>query len=131
LTTGRPAVSSGTADDTLSTRRRRRECRTARPDGPLCQVWSYVYDLVSEETKPKLTAYRVRWADGQVRGLPLTFQNVRDPYRQMGQLFRGIAPNIIGTTMLVFPHRRGPREVRRSAGPPARSMAVHGPGRAA
>lgn len=69
----------------------------------ISEVWTDVYDMVSEETKPKLTGYRLGWADGQVRDIPLTFMNVRDPYRQMGQLFRGLAPNTVGRAMPVFP----------------------------
>jgi hypothetical protein len=66
------------------------------------EVWCDVYDPSSEQTRPRLTAYRVRWADGQVREIPRSLQNVRDPYRQVGQLLRGLSP-ALRQTMPVFP----------------------------
>lgn len=34
---------------------------------------------------------------------PAPFKNVQDPYLAMGQLFRGLFPATIGTTMPTFP----------------------------
>ncbi|MGH3201519.1 MAG: hypothetical protein ACRDOA_10990 [Streptosporangiaceae bacterium] len=66
-------------------------------------VWTEVYSPASEESKPAVTAYRLRTADGQTREISRSFKNVEDPYLEMGQLFRQLAPATIGTTMPTFP----------------------------
>jgi hypothetical protein len=67
-------------------------------------VWTEVIQVGTEgETKPTLTAYRLRSADGELHEISRSFKNVRDPYREMGQLFRGLAPNTVGKTMPKFP----------------------------
>ena len=66
-------------------------------------VWTQVYQVGTEgESKPALTAYRLRSADGELHELSRSFKNVQDPYREMGQLFRGLAPNTVGKTMPKF-----------------------------
>jgi hypothetical protein len=50
-----------------------------------------------------LAAYRLRTADGQTHVISRSFKNVQDPYLEMGQLFRRLAPATIGTTMPTFP----------------------------
>jgi hypothetical protein len=67
------------------------------------QVWTHTYRPGEEDPVPTLTAYRVRSADGRVREISRSFRNVQDPYREIGQLFRGLAPATIGTTMPKFP----------------------------
>ena len=67
-------------------------------------VWTQVYSPGSEDDpKTVLSAYRLRTADGRAYDISRSFKNVQDPYREMGQLFRHLAPNTIGTTMPTFP----------------------------
>ena len=67
-------------------------------------VWENRYSPGSEDDPtPVLTAYRLRSADGRLHEIPRSFKNVQDPYREMGQLFRGLAPSTIGKTMPKFP----------------------------
>ena len=67
------------------------------------QVWTDHYSPGDEDPTPVLAAYRLRTSDGRVHELSRSWRNVQDPYREMGQLFRGLAPNTIGTTMPTFP----------------------------
>ena len=66
-------------------------------------VWTEVYSPASEESRPALAAYRLRTADGQTHEISRSVQNVQDPYLEIGQLFRHLAPATIGTTMPTFP----------------------------
>jgi len=67
-------------------------------------VWTQVYSPGSEDDpKTVLSAYRLRTADGTIHDISRDFKNVQDPYREMGQLFRSLAPKTIGTTMPTFP----------------------------
>jgi hypothetical protein len=61
-----------------------------------------VYNVGAEEPRPTLTAYRLRCADGQTHEISRSFQNVRYPYREVGQLLRGM-PASAGKTMPTFP----------------------------
>jgi hypothetical protein len=82
------------------------------------EVWTGVYNPASEESRPTLTAYRLRTADGQAHEISRSFWNVRDPYREVGQLIRGLVPASVGSTIPAFPtideiinaytRRRGP-----------------------
>jgi hypothetical protein len=68
------------------------------------QVWTEVYRPGDEDSPtPTLAAYRLRSADGRVHEVTRSFRNVRDPYREMGQLFRTLAPGTVGKTMPRFP----------------------------
>jgi hypothetical protein len=42
-------------------------------------------------------------ADGQIREISRSFQNVRDPYREAGQLLRGLMPAAAGHARPAFP----------------------------
>jgi hypothetical protein len=67
-------------------------------------VWTNTYSPGDEDhPRPVLTAYRLRTADGRIHELSRSLKNVQDPYREMGQLFRGLAPGIIGKTMPELP----------------------------
>ena len=66
-------------------------------------VWTEVYRPAAEESRPALAAYRLRTADGQAHEISRSFKDVQDPYLEMGQLFRHLAPNTIGTTRPAFP----------------------------
>lgn len=67
-------------------------------------VWTEVFDQPGEgDSRPALAGYRLRLADGRVIEITRSFRNVQDPYREMGQLFRMLAPNVIGKTMPKFP----------------------------
>ena len=66
------------------------------------QVWTNTYVPGDEDPTPTLSAYRLRLADGRVHEISRSFRNVQDPYREMGQLLRGLAPGTIGKTMPRF-----------------------------
>ncbi len=66
-------------------------------------VWTQAHDPVAEEPRTVLGGYRLRTADGRAHEISASFKNVEDPYHEMGQLFRGLAPNTVGTTMPTFP----------------------------
>ena len=66
-------------------------------------VWTQQHDPVAEEPRTVLGGYRLRTADGRTHDISRDFKNVQDPYREMGQLFRHLAPGTIGTTMPTFP----------------------------
>jgi hypothetical protein len=66
-------------------------------------VWTEVFDADSGESRRTLTAYRLRTADGQSRDISRSFQNVRDPYREVGQLLKAITPASFGNTMPALP----------------------------
>ena len=66
-------------------------------------VWTQAHDPVAEEPRTVLGGYRLRTADGQAHEISCSFKNVEDPYHEMGQLFRALAPATIGTTMPTFP----------------------------
>ncbi len=67
------------------------------------EVWTEVYDPTAEESRPALTAYRLRSGDGQAHEILRSFWNVRDPYREAGQLLRSLVPASAGNTMPRFP----------------------------
>jgi hypothetical protein len=66
-------------------------------------VWTQAHDPVAEEPRTVLGGYRLQTADGRAHDISSSFKNVEDPYHEMGRLFRGLAPNTIGTTMPTFP----------------------------
>jgi hypothetical protein len=66
------------------------------------EVWTNTYRPGDDDPAPVLSAYRLRLANGRVHEIPRSFKNVQDPYREMGQLFRGLAPGTIGKTMPRF-----------------------------
>jgi hypothetical protein len=66
-------------------------------------VWTQAHDPVAEEPRTVLGGYRLRTVDGQAHEISHEFENVEDPYREMGQWFRTLFPNTIGTTMPRFP----------------------------
>ena len=66
------------------------------------EVWTNTYRPGDDDPTPVLSAYRLRLADGRVHEIPRSLKNVQDPYREMGQLFRGLAPGTIGKTMPRF-----------------------------
>jgi hypothetical protein len=67
------------------------------------EVWTEVYRPGEEDGRPTLAAYRLRSADGRVHEISRSFRNVRDPYGEVGQLLRGLAPGSVGKTMPRFP----------------------------
>jgi hypothetical protein len=67
------------------------------------QVWTDTYSPGDDDPRPTLAAYRLRSADGRVQEISRSFKNVQDPYGEIGQLFRGLAPGTVGTTMPGFP----------------------------
>jgi hypothetical protein len=67
------------------------------------EVWTDVYDVSSEESRPVLTAYRLRWADGQTHEISRSLLNVRDPYANVGLLLRGLMPASVGDIRPRFP----------------------------
>jgi hypothetical protein len=83
----------------------RRRSRSPRWDEVVdaSPFWTQQHDPVAEEPRTVLGGYRLRTADGRTHDIPRDFKNVQDPYREMGQLFRHLAPGTIGTTMPTFP----------------------------
>jgi hypothetical protein len=67
------------------------------------EVWTNVYDVSAEESRPTLTAYRLACADGRTCEISRSLENVRDPYPGVGPLLRGLMPADVGTTMPKFP----------------------------
>jgi hypothetical protein len=67
-------------------------------------VWTNTY-LPGDEDHPRpvLSAYRLRLADGRVQDISSSLKNVQDPYGEMGQLFRGLSPGVVGKTMPRLP----------------------------
>ena len=66
-------------------------------------VWTQAHDPVAEEPRTVLGGYCLRTADGQAHEISCSLKNVEDPYHEMGQVFRALAPATIGTTMPTFP----------------------------
>lgn len=66
-------------------------------------VWTEVYRPGDEDPRPALAAYRLRTADGCLHEVSRSFRNVRDPYREVGELLRMLAPGTAGKTMPRFP----------------------------
>lgn len=66
------------------------------------EVWTNTYVPGDEDPTPVHSAYRLRTADGRVQEISRSLKNVQDPYREMGQLFRTLAPGTIGRTMPKF-----------------------------
>jgi hypothetical protein len=67
------------------------------------EVWTNVYDVSAEESRPTLTAYRLRCADGRTCEISRSLHNVRDPYPGVGPLLTGLMPADVGATMPKFP----------------------------
>ena len=67
------------------------------------EVWANVYDVSAEESRPRLTAYQLRCADGRTCEISRSLINVRDPYPGVGSLVRGVMPADVGATMPKFP----------------------------
>jgi hypothetical protein len=67
------------------------------------EVWTNVYDVSAEESRPRLTAYQLRCADGRTCEISRSLINVRDPYPGVGPLVRGVMPADVGATMPKFP----------------------------
>lgn len=67
------------------------------------ETWTTDYLPGDEDGQPVLIAYRLQLADGRACEVSRTFQNVQDPYGEIGQLFRGLAPGTVGKTMPRFP----------------------------
>jgi hypothetical protein len=69
----------------------------------LSEVWTDVYNVSAEQTRPMLTDWRLGLADGQSWEISRTFQNVRDPYKEVGQMLRGLMPERAGQVLPTFP----------------------------
>jgi hypothetical protein len=67
------------------------------------EVWNDVYDFVAEESRPTLSAYALCLADGKTREVSRSFQNVEDPYANVGRMLKGMTPSSFGSTMPSFP----------------------------
>jgi hypothetical protein len=67
-------------------------------------IWAQAYDPgMEDEGRPVLSGYRLRCADGQAIEIPRSFQNVRDPYGEVGRSLRRIMPAAVGDAMPRFP----------------------------
>jgi len=63
---------------------------------------AHVYDVSAEESRPTLTAYTLRYANGQTCEISRSLQNVQDPYPDVGSL-RALMPAGVGATLPRFP----------------------------
>jgi len=50
-----------------------------------------------------VSGYSLRCTDGQALEIPRSFQNVRDPYGELGRSLRRLLPIAVGDTMPQFP----------------------------
>jgi hypothetical protein len=66
-------------------------------------IWTEAFDPGSEEARPAVSGYRLRCTDGQAIEIPRSFQNVRDPYGELGRSLRRLMPAAIGDNMPQFP----------------------------
>jgi hypothetical protein len=67
------------------------------------EVWTNVYDVSAEESRPRLTAYQLRCADGRSCEISRSLRNVRDPYAGVGPLLTGLMPAAAAATLPKFP----------------------------
>jgi hypothetical protein len=67
------------------------------------EVWTKVSDVSAEESRPTLTAYTLRCADGRTCEISRSLRNVRDPYPGAGPLLTGLMPAAAGAIMPKFP----------------------------
>jgi hypothetical protein len=67
------------------------------------EVWTEVHDVSAEESRPMLTAYTLRCADGRTCEISRSLRNVRDPYPGAGPLLTGLMPADVGPTRPKFP----------------------------
>ena len=67
------------------------------------EVWTNVYDVSAEESRPRLTAYQLRCADGRSCEISRSLHNVRDPYSGVGPLVSGLMPAAAAATLPKFP----------------------------
>jgi hypothetical protein len=67
------------------------------------EVWTNVYNVSAEESRPTLTAYRLRCADGRTFEISRSLHDVRVPHPNVGPLLSGLMPADVGTTMPRFP----------------------------
>lgn len=67
-------------------------------------IWTQAYEPGDEgEGTPVLSGYRLLSADGQAYEIPRSFQNVRDPYGDVGRSLRRIMPAAVSAAMPSFP----------------------------
>lgn len=69
----------------------------------VAEVWTKVYDVSAEESRPMLTAYTLRCADGRTLEVSRSLRNVQDPYPSVGSPLSGLMPASVGATMPTFP----------------------------
>jgi hypothetical protein len=67
------------------------------------EVWTNVYDVSAEESRPRLTAYQLRCPDGRSCEISRSLRNVRDPYAGIGPLLTGLLPAAAAATLPQFP----------------------------
>jgi len=67
------------------------------------QVWSEMYDVSAEDTRPVHTGYDLQLVDGRVRHMSRALHNVQDPYRDVGRLLSGLLPAPVAAALPKFP----------------------------
>ena len=67
-------------------------------------IWTVAYEPGADgEGRPVVSGYSLRCTDGQALEIPRSFQNVRDPYGELGRSLRRLLPIAVGDTMPQFP----------------------------
>jgi hypothetical protein len=67
------------------------------------EVWTNVYDVSAEESRPRLTGHQLRRADGRSCEISRSLRNLRDPYAGVGPLVTGLMPAAAAATLPQFP----------------------------
>jgi hypothetical protein len=66
------------------------------------EVWSTAVDLEGESGRA-LTAYELQLADGRICAIPRSYDNVLDPYRDVGPILATLAPASLGRSLPKLP----------------------------
>jgi hypothetical protein len=66
-------------------------------------VWENQFNPVSEESEPRLVAYRLTVYDGRTVAIPGTLRNMLDPYAPVGRVIGALVPASVGQTIPRFP----------------------------
>jgi hypothetical protein len=71
--------------------------------GQVQPIWSDVFYVSAEDTRPVHTGYDLQLLDGRTRRISRALHNVRDPYRQVGELLSGLLPAPAAAALPRFP----------------------------
>ncbi|HKD75981.1 MAG TPA: hypothetical protein VKB76_10810, partial [Ktedonobacterales bacterium] len=66
-------------------------------------VWTGVYNPVSEDSEPRFTEYKLHLNDGRDVVISRAFQNMLDPYAPVGRMISAMVPTSVGKEIPSFP----------------------------